>query len=108
MRDRPRLVAQQAVKTPFHEALLPAPDAGLGLAGLAHDRVGAHAIGRKHDNLGAPNVLLGRVAVRNQDPKTTADCGRDGEGDSIAHAPDSHAPASRGIPIGIQMSDFTH
>jgi hypothetical protein len=28
--------------------------------------------------------------------------------DSIAHAPDSHAPASRGIPIGIQMSDFIH
>ena len=43
----PRLVAQQAVKTLFHETLLPAPDAGLGLSGLAHDRVGAHAIGRQ-------------------------------------------------------------
>ncbi len=59
---------------------------------------GAKAIGRKQDNLGAPNVLLGSVAVRNQDPKTAADCGRDDDGDSNAHARDSHALATRGIP----------
>ena len=39
------LVAQQAVDAFRHEALLPAPDAGLRCAGLPHDLVGADAVG---------------------------------------------------------------
>src|ERR1700722_13215127 len=39
----PCLVAQKTVHAFDGEALLPAPDTGLGLAGLAHDRVSADA-----------------------------------------------------------------
>jgi hypothetical protein len=41
----------------------------LGLAGLAHDRDGARAIGRKQNDLGAPNVLLWSVVVLNHGAK---------------------------------------
>ena len=41
----PRLVAQKPVHAFGGEPLLPAPDAGLGFAGLAHDRVRADALG---------------------------------------------------------------
>ena len=37
----PRLVAQQTFVAFLHEALLPAPDTGLGLSGPPHDLVGA-------------------------------------------------------------------
>ena len=41
---RPGLVAQQAIDTLSHKALLPAPDAGLRLARLPHDRSRADTI----------------------------------------------------------------
>ena len=47
---RPGLVAQQPVDAGLHEALLPAPDRGLALAGLPHDLRRAEAIGgQQHD-----------------------------------------------------------
>ena len=49
-----------------HEALLPAPDAGLRLAGPAHDLVGAEPVGRQQHDLGPPDVLLGGVAIPHQ------------------------------------------
>ena len=60
---RPGFVVQQAINTFRGEALLPAPDAGLRLAGATHDRDGAQAVGRIEHDLGAPDVLLRRVAV---------------------------------------------
>ena len=42
---RPRLVAQQPVDARLHEALLPAPDHRLALAGLPHDRHRAQPVG---------------------------------------------------------------
>jgi len=42
------LVAQEAVVTFLHEAVLPAPDTGLRLAGLTHDLIGADAHGAQH------------------------------------------------------------
>lgn len=57
------LVAQQAVDTFLHKALLPAPDEGLRGADPAHDLGGAGAIGaQQHDNC-PPDVFLSRVPV---------------------------------------------
>ena len=47
----PRLVAQKALETFRGEALLPAPDAGLGLGRLAHDRARAQALDRQEHDL---------------------------------------------------------
>ena len=104
----PRLVAQKAVKTFIRKALLPAPDAGFRLARLAHDPVGAHAIGGEHNDPAAPDMLLRGVAVLDHRKKAAAVGGRNSDGYSGAHAPDSHTPSSLGIPSGIQMSDFIH
>ena len=99
-------------KSPVHafggEPFLPAPDAGLGFAGLAHDRVRADASGAEQHDLRPPNVLLGRVAVLNQSAEPIELGGRDGNGNPSAHAADSHAPSPPGIPTGIQMSDAIH
>ena len=67
----PRLVAQKPVEAFLHEALLPAPDAGLRLAGPAHDLVRAEPVGSEQDDLGPPDVLLWSVAVRNQRLKSS-------------------------------------
>ena len=60
------LVAQQALHALFSKAFLPAPDASLGLAGLAHDRVGAHTRGAEQHDTGSPDVLLRRVPIPHQ------------------------------------------
>ena len=48
------------------EAFLPAPDTGLGLTGLTHDRVRPDPVGAEQYDLRPPNVLLRRVAVADQ------------------------------------------
>ena len=105
---RPRLVAQQAIDAFLHESLLPAPDADLGGVGLAHDLVGAYAIGGEQHDPGAPNMLLRRIAVADQSLKTAPVGGRNGDGDASTHAADSHTPIHPGIPNGIHSSDFIH
>jgi hypothetical protein len=50
IRDRRVLSRNKPSKPSFHETLLPAPDTGLGLAGLTHDRVAARTIGRKQND----------------------------------------------------------
>jgi hypothetical protein len=57
----PRLVAQQAVKTLFHEALLPAPDTVLDLPVWRMIAL-VPTPSAERDNLGAPNMLLGSAA----------------------------------------------
>src|SRR4051794_20786501 len=60
MRGRPRLVAQKAVIPLLHEALLPAPNAGLRFSRPAHDLIGANAIRAQQGDLSPPDVLVGR------------------------------------------------
>ena len=57
------LLAQQPVDAPLHEALLPAPDRGLGDAGLPHDGAGARPCGSEEHDAGPPDVLLRLAAV---------------------------------------------
>ena len=67
---RTSLVPQQAIDVIRHEALLPSPDAGFGLAGRRHDRVGAEAIAAQQNDPGAPDMFLSRVAIANNRVQT--------------------------------------
>ena len=73
----PCLVAQQTVVALLGEALLPAPDAGLRLAGPAHDPIGADAISAVQYDLGDVERLQTTTVGRAQD-----------DADSWAHEPD--------------------
>ena len=101
----PRLVTQKSVHPFGREAFLPAPDASLGLAGLAHDRVRARPFGAEQHDLRPPDVLLRGVAVFNKSTEPVHVGGGDGKGNPGSHAADSHNKSPPGIPIGIQMSD---
>ena len=81
-----RLVSQEAVDAFFHEPLLPAPDAGLRRAGLAHDLVGSHAVGAQKHNVCSPNVLLRSITVPGDRFKPMAIWSCDLDGNPGAHA----------------------
>src|SRR5215471_14911938 len=104
----PGFVAQKAVETFLHEALLPAPDAGVGLAGPAHDLVRDDAVGGEQDDLGPPRVLLRGVAVSDDRLKPPSIGSRNSDGNPRAHASDSHTHETTGIPQGTRTSDFIH
>ena len=104
----PRLVAQKALETFRGEALLPAPDAGLGLGRLAHDRARAQALDRQEHDLRPPDVLLRRVSLFNESVKPIEIGGRDGKRNAGSHPPNSHAATQPGIRLGIQLSDLIH
>ena len=55
----------------------------------------------EQNDLGPPDVLLGGVAVADERLQAAAIGGRDVDGDSGAHAPDSHAIQLAGIPAGL-------
>ncbi len=104
----PRLAARQPVE-PFVEKAFPPPrHAGLGLAGSSHDRVRADAIGGQQHDLGPPKLLLGRIAVLNQDLEPTNISQRSGEGFSRARCADSYIARSPGLPLGTRMSGSIH
>ncbi len=105
---RSRLIAQEAVVTSLHEALLPAPHTGFRLAGLAHDFIGADAVRAQQDNLGSPDMLMRCIAIPRERGQTAAISGLESDGNSRSHAPDSHVSSPPGIPSGIQMSDLIH
>jgi hypothetical protein len=105
---RPRLVAKQGAEAFLHEALLPAPDAGLRFAGPSHGLVRADAIGAEQDDFSAPGVLLSSVAVPDERFGPAAIRNRYCDGYSGAHAQDSHAQQPAGIPNRTQPSDFIH
>ena len=62
----PCLVTQQPFKALRREAFLPAPDAGLGLARLLHDRVRAEPFSAQQNDPRSPSMLLGRVTIADQ------------------------------------------
>jgi hypothetical protein len=104
----PGLVAQQPVHPLLHEALLPTPHGGLGLAGAPHDLDGAVAVrGQQHDPR-RPDVLLRAVPVHHHRSQLGPVGGTHFDGDPFAHPPDSHTASPRGIRRGTLLSDLIH
>lgn len=103
-----RLIPQEAVNALFHEALLPAPDASLGGAGLAHDFVGADVVGAQKYNGRSPNVLLRGVTALGDRLKPAAIWSCDLDRNPGAHTPDSHTRRSKGIHNRTLMLDRDH
>ena len=95
---RPGLVAQQSIDTFDHEALLPAPYAGLELARRRHDANSAQALIRQQNDPCMPDMLLRRTPRRDNRLKPSFVRGRDLDADTSAHRPTSHVPPSQGIP----------
>jgi hypothetical protein len=60
-----RLLVQQPVDAGFHEPALPAPHAGFGDPGPAHNLRRAAAFGRSQDDLRPPYMFLGTVVIGN-------------------------------------------
>ena len=89
---RPRLVAQEAFEALSGEAFLPAPDTGLGLARLAHDRVRAQPFRAQQDNPRPPDMLLRSVAVADQGAEPIKIDVREGKGDASSHPPNFTPP----------------
>lgn len=83
MREGRVLSRSSPSKPSVAKALLPAPHAGLGLAGPPHDFERAGAVSAQQHDLGAPNVLLRAVTVFDQGNQTPMIRRRDGEGDSL-------------------------
>src|SRR4051812_35790831 len=104
----PRLVLQEAVDAFLHEPFLPAPDAGLRLAGPAHHLVGANTVGAREDDRRPASVFLRGVTVPGDRFKSAADGPRNRDVNSGAHAPDSHGNRNRGIPIRTLLSGKDH
>ena len=92
------LFSQQAIDARMHEPLLPAPDAGFGLACGRHDSVCPKAISAEKNYAAAPDMLLGRRRVKDDRLKPRAIFGGDGEGYSCAHHIESHTTEQMGIP----------
>ena len=103
-----RLVAQKAIDAFGGKALLPAPDAGLGLARASHDLGRADIIGAQQNDLGTPDMLLRRITICDQRPQTRAIRRRNDEGYSGAHVPDSHTLSRKRIPNRTLMSGGDH
>jgi hypothetical protein len=95
---RPGPVPEQPVHAFGHEPLLPAPDAGLRDARLAHDRGRAVTVIGEKDDPGTPHMLLGALAIANDGLEPPAIGGRDRDGHSTAHGADSHDVNAKGIP----------
>lgn len=55
---RPGPVMKKVFEAVGHEPLLPAPHAGLRLAGLRHDHIGACPVSAQQHDPGVPDVLL--------------------------------------------------
>ena len=105
---RARPVAQQPVDTFVHEPLLPAPQAGLALAGAPHDLVGAEAVGGQQHDPRSPHMLLRAVPGRHDPLKPSTIGGIHIDDDSCAHPTDSHVREPTGIPHRTLPSDLLH
>jgi hypothetical protein len=83
---RAGLIPQQSIHPFARKAFLPAPDAGLCLAGRQHDGVRAEPIGAQQHNAGPPDMLLEGIAVGDDRIKALTVAFGNGEGNSTAHA----------------------
>ena len=102
------LVPKQPLHARLHETPLPAPHAGLGFAGHAHDPVGADVLRRKQHDLGAPDMLLRAVPIR-RDLSEAGMIGRtEADDDTDTHCLASHTPPETGIPSGTLPSGVIH
>ena len=90
-------VAKQAVDTLVHEPLLPAPDTGLGLAGLGHDRRVPEPLVALQDDPRPPDMFLRALRVRDDRLQSLTVARRDSKMDAGAHSTDSHDTAQYGI-----------
>lgn len=95
---RSRLVAKKAPESLLHEALPPAPDAGLEFAGPAHDFVRADPAGAEQDDCHRPSMFLGGVAIPNNPFEPTPIRTRNCDGYSRAYGADSLARQASGMP----------
>jgi hypothetical protein len=102
------LVTQQSINSLRYETFLPAPDAGFGLPRPTHYFDRADAVRRQKHDPCAPDVLLRCVPIPHNRLELTPLRWGNLDGNPGAHAPDSHAPTTLGIPFGIQMSDLVH
>ena len=84
---RPGLVTQQPVHPVAHEPRLPAPDAGLRLAGPPHDPGRPEAVGRRQNDASPPHVLLRAVPVRDHRFQSGTVRGAYLDDDTFAHPP---------------------
>ncbi len=91
------LVAHQPGHAFAHEPLLPAPDAGLGHLGAAHDLRRAAARRRRQDDPRPPDMLLRAVPIRHDplQPATVRSAHLDA--DPFAHAATCHTSHAKGI-----------
>ena len=92
-----RVLSHQPGHACAHEPLLPAPDAGLGHLGPAHDLGRAAARRRRQDDPRPPDVLLRAVPIRHDplQPATVRSAHLDA--DPFAHAAACHASHAMGI-----------
>ncbi len=89
---------EEADDTLVHEPLLPAPHAGLGLAGLAHDRRSAEPLVGLQDDPRPPDMFLRALRVRDDRLQSLTVARRDSKMDAGTHRTDSHDTAQYGIP----------
>ena len=82
----PRLFTQETVITFLHEALLPAPNIGLRLAGPLHDLIGANTVRAEQDDLSSPDMLVRGVAVPRKSLRMAAIRRLESDGNSGSHA----------------------
>ena len=102
------LVAPKPRRALVVEPFLPAPDHGLGFAGVAHDFGSATTIGRHKHNLCPPAVLLPAVAVSHYRLKRAAVDRTQLNVCSLVHSSNSHTRVRQGIPERIELSDLVH
>ena len=102
------LVAQEAIDSCLHEALLPTPDRGLRFIGRLHDGDRAVAVHRHHNDPSPPDMLLGLFWVPDGRFKPPTVRARVTNGDVAAHGADSHTTAQSKIPKWTPLSRPIH
>ena len=102
---RPGLVAQQARDAFLHVPLLPAPAAGLRLAGPAHNLVGTETLGSSSTISARQACFFGVVAALKNRLQKLAVRRFYSDGNASSPPADSHVRRDPGIPFGYVRQD---